>query len=101
MWAREQAMYTLGSFNVLSISEVALDSFAVEFWGCVVLYSIVLSSVIQLNVRSGSRWACLFDVHEHDRLGFGMLSVETAALNPRAVFDCICVFSSYCDRKGR
>ena len=34
------------SFNVLSISEVALDSFAVEFWGWVVLYSIVLSSVI-------------------------------------------------------
>ena len=35
---------------------------------------------------------CLFHVHEHDRLGFGMLSVETAVLNPRAVFDCICVF---------
>ena len=41
--------------------------------------------VIQLNVRSGSR-ACLFYVHEHDRLGFGMLSVETAELNPRVVF---------------
>ena len=24
-------------------------------------------------------------VHEHDRLGFGMLTVETAVLNPRAV----------------
>ena len=33
-------------------------------------------------------------VHEHDRLGFGMLTVETAVLNPRAVFDCICAFSS-------
>ena len=35
------------SFNVLSISwsEVALDSFAVDFWGRVVLYSIVFSSV--------------------------------------------------------
>ena len=30
-----------------------------------------------------------------------MLSVETAVLNPRAVFDCICVFSSNCDRKGQ
>ena len=28
-------------------------------------------------------------VHEHDRLGFGMLTVETAVLNPQAVFDCI------------
>ena len=33
-------------------------------------------------------------VHEHDHLGFGMLSVETA------VFDCICWFSSSRDRKG-
>ena len=36
-----------------------------------------------------------------DRLGFGTLSVETAVLNPRAVFDCICGFSSNCDRKGQ
>ena len=28
----------------------------------------------------------LFYVHEHKRLGFGMLSVETAVLNPRVVF---------------
>ena len=40
-------------------------------------------------------------VHEHGRLGFGMLTVETAVLNPRAVFDCICGFSSNCDRKGQ
>ena len=40
-------------------------------------------------------------VHEHDRLGFGMLTVETAVLNLRAVFDCICGFSSHCDRKGQ
>ena len=39
-------------------------------------------------------------VHEHDRIGFGMLTVETAVLNPRAVFDCICGFSSNWDRKG-
>ena len=30
-----------------------------------------------------------------------MLSVETAVLNPRAVFDCICVFSSSCDRNDQ
>ena len=70
------------------------------------LSSIVFNSpfecdVIQLNVRSGSRGACLFYVHEYDRLGFGMLSVETAVLNFRAVFDCSCVFSSNCDRKGQ
>ena len=27
--------------------------------------------------------------------------METAVLNPRAVFDCICGFSSNCDRKGQ
>ena len=40
-------------------------------------------------------------VHEHDRVGFGMLTVETAVLSPRAVFDCICGFSSSCDRIGQ
>ena len=40
-------------------------------------------------------------VHEHGRLDFGMLTVETAVLNPRAVFDCTCGFSSNCDRKGQ
>ena len=36
----------------------------------------------------------ILNVHEHDRLGLGMLSVETA------VFDCIsCWFSSSRDRK--
>ena len=30
-----------------------------------------------------------------------MSSLETAVLNPWAVFDCICVFSSSCDRKGQ
>ena len=34
-------------------------------------------------------------VHQHDRLGFGMLFVETT------VFDCICWFSSNRDRKGQ
>ena len=40
-------------------------------------------------------------VHEQDRLGFGMLTVETAVLNPRAVIDCIRGFSSNWDRKGQ
>ena len=34
-------------------------------------------------------------VHDHNRLGFGMLTLETA------VFDCICLFSSSRDRKGQ
>ena len=34
-------------------------------------------------------------VHKHNRLGFGMLTLETA------VFDCICWFSSSRDRKGQ
>ena len=55
---------------MLSISEVALDSFAVEF--ILRLSSIIFNSpfeydVIQLHVRSGSRRACLFYVHEHER----------------------------------
>ena len=40
-------------------------------------------------------------VHDHDRLGFGMLTVETAVLNPRAAFDCVCGFSSNWDRKAQ
>ena len=77
------------SFNVLSISEVALDSFAWNFeaeYSSIIFNSPFEYDVTQLNVRSGPRWACLFYVHEHERLGFGMLSVETAVLNPRAVF---------------
>ena len=42
--------------------------------------------VIQLNVRSGPRWACIFYVHEHDRLGFWILSLETAVFNPGLYF---------------
>ena len=40
---------------------------------------------------------CLFIlyVHDHNRLGFGMLTLETA------VFDCICWVSSSRDRKGQ
>ena len=34
-------------------------------------------------------------VHEHDRLNFGMLTVETA------VFYCVCWFSPSRDRKGQ
>ena len=51
------------SFNVLSISEVALDSFAVEFWGWVVLYSIVLSSMMLLTL-----------VRAHDELVYFMFT---------------------------
>ena len=39
--------------------------------------------------------------HDHDWLGFGILTVETAVRNPRAVFDCICGFSSNCNRIGQ
>ena len=84
------------SFHVLSISEVALDSFAVEFWGWVVLYSIVLSSMMLFKRSFGlTRSLFILYVHEHDHRGLGMLSVETA------VFDCICWFSSSRDRKGQ
>ena len=70
------------SFHVLSISGVALDSFAVEFRGWVVLYSIVLSSMMLLK-RSFGLTSSLFIlfVHEHDGLGFGLLTVETAVIS--------------------
>ena len=81
------------SFHVLSISE--LVAFAVEFWGWVVLYSIVLSSMMLFKRSFGlTRSLFILYVHEHDRLGFGMLTVA-------AVFDCICWFSSSRDRKGQ
>ena len=59
--------------------EVASVSFAVEFWGWVVLY----------YIRSSSRARNFFIlyVHEHDRLCFGMLTVGNS-YNCRAVFDC-------------
>ena len=70
------------SSHVLSISEVALDSFAVEFWGKAVLYSIVLSSMMLFKRLFGlTRSLFILYVHDHDRLGFGMLTVETAVLN--------------------
>ena len=43
--------------------------------------------------------ACIEDLSGVQTLQ--MLTVETAVLNPRAVFDCICGFSSSCDRKGQ
>ena len=62
------------SFHVLSISEVA--------W---VLYLIVLSSMMLFKRSFGlTRSLFILYVHEYDRLGFGMLTVETT------VFDCIC-----------
>ena len=69
------------SFHVLSISEVASDSFAAEFWAWVVLYSIVLSSMMLFKRSFGlTRSLFILHVHEHDRLGFGMLTVETAVI---------------------
>ena len=60
------------------------------------LNSIVLSSMM-LFKRSFRLTNSLFisHVHEHDHLGFGIISVETA------VFDCICSFSYSRDRKGQ
>ena len=43
----------------------------------------------------GSTSLFILYVHHHNRLGFGMLTVETA------VFDCICWFSSSRNRKGQ
>ena len=83
-------------FPCASISEVALDSFAVEFWGWEVLYSIVLSSMMLFKRSFGlTRSLFILYVHEHDRLGFGMLTVETAVI---AFVD---FNSSNCDRKGQ
>ena len=49
-----------------------------------VLYSILLSSMM-LFKRSFGFTRSLFTlyVHEHDRLGFGMLTVETAVIRER------------------
>ena len=53
-------------------------------------YPIVLSSMM-LFKRSFRLTRNLFIlyVHEHDRLGFGMLTVETAVI-PGLWFDCTC-----------
>ena len=77
------------SFHVLSI---VLDSFAVEFWGWVVLYSIVLSSMHDrsyLNVRSGSRGACgrnpfnqNFRAEVRNFLGFEWIAIGPSGLVP-------------------
>ena len=70
------------SFHVLSISEVALDSFAVEFWGRI---SIIFNIPLEYDVikRSFGLMRSLFIlyVHEHDRLCLGMSSVETAVFD--------------------
>ena len=83
-------------FPCASNSEVALDSFAVEFWGWLVLYSIVLSSMMLFKRSFGlTRSLFILYVHEHDRLGFGMLSVETAVI----AFVAVDFNSSNCERK--
>ena len=48
-----------------------------------VLYSIVLSTSMMLIKRSIGLTRSLFIlyVHEHDRLGFGMFTVETAVIH--------------------
>ena len=48
-------------------------------WACVVLYSIVLSSMMSMIGLMRSLF--ILYVHEHDRLGFGMLTVETAVIH--------------------
>ena len=75
------------SFHVLSISEVALDSFAVELY----YYSIVLSSMMLFKRSFGpTRSLFILYIHEHDRLGYGVLTVKTAV-----------VHLPNCDRKGQ
>ena len=81
------------SFNVVSFSEVALDSFAVEFWGWVVLYWIVFSSMM-LFKRLFGLTRSLFIPYMF------MSTIAWNSCNSRAVFDCICWFSSNCVRKG-
>ena len=62
----------------------------------IVLYWIVLSSMMLFKRSFGiTRSLFILYVHGHDRLGFGVLTVETA------VFDCICWFSSSRNRKGQ
>ena len=59
-------------FPCASISEEALDSFAVELVE-------VLSSMMLFKRSFGlTRSLFILYIHEHDRLGFGMLTVETA-----------------------
>ena len=71
---------------------------SVGFFSCRILrlssiiYSIVLSSM-------GSRGACLY-VHEHDCLGSGMLTMETAVI-PRVYLIAFVDFnSSNCDKRS-
>ena len=60
------------------------------------LYSIVLSSMLLFKLSLGlTRSLFILYVHEHDRLGFGMLTVKTAVI---AFVD---FNSSNCDRKGQ
>ena len=72
------------------------SSFAMEFWGWVVLYSIVLLSMMlfKCSVKL-TRNLFISYVHKHDCLGFAMLTVETA------VIDCIRWFGSGRDRSGQ
>ena len=87
MWAREKSMWTLVFLSMWldlrgRVGPGALDSFAVEFWSRVVLYSIVLSSMMLLKPSFGlTRSLFILYVHEHDCLGFGMLTVETAVIH--------------------
>ena len=60
------------------------------------LYSIVLSSMLLFKRSLGlTRSLFILYVHEHDRLGFGMLTVKTAVI---AFVD---FNTSNCDRKGQ
>ena len=52
-----------------------------EFWAKLVVYSIVLSSMDFFKRMFGlMRSLLILYVHEHDHLGFGMLTVERAVI---------------------
>ena len=73
-----------------------------EFLGRVVLYSIVLSSMMLFKHSFGltSSLVILY-VREHQRLGFGMLSMETAVIPGLYLIAFVDFNSSNCDRKGQ
>ena len=82
---RPCALFIWVEFHVLPC---ILVCFLVEFDLCFAF------GIVSCQILDSASLFILY-VHEHDRLGFGMLTVETA------VFDCICWFSSSCDRSGQ
>ena len=61
-----------------------------NFEAKLVLYSLVLSSKMFFKRSFGlTRSLFISYVHEHDRLGFGMLTVETAVIRERKCKYCV------------